>query len=111
MGTRRLSGAQVASDVLTNPAHHAGATYELVSPGRFDAHDLGKIIADVMRKEIVVEQITCDAFLSQVLGNPDEFPYQAKLMRAISDSYSAHDFICNPNVLTWLLGRAPTTFR
>ncbi|MGI8449867.1 MAG: hypothetical protein ACR2MP_22345, partial [Streptosporangiaceae bacterium] len=24
--------------------------------------------------------------------------------------YSSHDFVGNPNVLTWLLGRPPTTF-
>jgi hypothetical protein len=31
-------------------------------------------------------------------------------MRAISARYSANDFVGNPNVLTWLLGRTPTTF-
>ena len=34
----------------------------------------------------------------------------AKGLRAISARYSSHDFIGNPNVLTWLLGRPPTTF-
>jgi hypothetical protein len=32
-------------------------------------------------------------------------------LRAISERYSSHDFIGNPNVLTWLLGREPTTFQ
>jgi uncharacterized protein YbjT (DUF2867 family) len=102
--------AQVVADVLINPAHHAGATYELVSPGRHTAHDLGRIIAEVTGRDIVVEEISCEAFLEQVLGHPDQFPYQAKLMRAISARYSSHDFVGNPNVLTWLLGRTPTTF-
>jgi len=31
-------------------------------------------------------------------------------LRSISSRYSSHDFIGNPNVLTWLLGRPPTTF-
>jgi hypothetical protein len=31
-------------------------------------------------------------------------------LRAISARYSSHDFVGNPNVLTWLLGRPPTTF-
>ncbi len=30
--------------------------------------------------------------------------------RAITARYSSHDFVGNPNVLTWLLGRPPTTF-
>jgi len=31
-------------------------------------------------------------------------------MRAISSRYSSNDFVGNPNVLTWLLGRTPTSF-
>lgn len=101
---------EVVEAVLTQPQSHAGATYELVSPGRYTAHDLGRAIAEVMGKDIAVEEISCDAFLRQVLGDPDLFPYQAKIMRAISARYSSHDFVGNPNVLTWLLGRPPTTF-
>ncbi|HEV2637651.1 MAG TPA: hypothetical protein VGX23_21035 [Actinocrinis sp.] len=33
------------------------------------------------------------------------------LARAISARYSSHDFVGNPNILAWLLGRAPTTFK
>jgi hypothetical protein len=32
------------------------------------------------------------------------------VLRAITARYSSHDFVGNPNVLTWLLGRPPTTF-
>jgi hypothetical protein len=32
------------------------------------------------------------------------------VLRAITARYSSHDFVGNPNVLTWLLGRSPTTF-
>ena len=38
----------VAVQVLTDPARHSGATYELVAPGRYTAHDLGAIISRVM---------------------------------------------------------------
>ena len=102
--------AEVVASVLTERERHAGATYELVAPGRYTAHDLGKIIAGVIGREISVEEIDCDTFLNQVLGDPDQFPYQARVMRAISTRYSSHDFVGNPNVLTWLLGRLPTTF-
>ena len=102
--------AEVVAAVLIDPERHAGATYELVSPGRFTAHDLGRIIGEVTGRSIAVEEISCDAFLHQVLGDPDQFPYQAKLMLAISARYSSHDFVGNSNVLTWLLGRQPTTF-
>lgn len=102
--------AEVATAVLTDPAHHAGATYELVSPGRYTAHDLALIIARVTGRAVAVEEIDCDTFLKQVLGDAEQFPYQARIMRAISARYSSHDFIGNPNVLTWLLRRPPTSF-
>lgn len=102
--------AEVVARVLVDRQQHAGATYELVSPGRYTAHDLGRIIAQVIGKDIAVEEIDCDTFLEQVLGDANQFPYQAKVMRAISARYSSHDFVGNPNVLTWLLGRQPTTF-
>lgn len=102
--------AEVVASVLTERERHAGATYELVAPGRYNAHDLARIISGVIGREIAVEEIDCDTFLKQVLGEPDQFPYQAKVMRAITARYTSHDFVGNPNVLTWLLGREPTSF-
>lgn len=100
----------IAAAVLADINRHAGATYELVSPGRHTAHDLGQIIAEVVGSSITVEQISCEDFLTALYGDVEAFPYQARLMRAISARYSSHDFVGNPNVLTWLLGRPPTTY-
>jgi uncharacterized protein YbjT (DUF2867 family) len=100
----------VVATVLADSERHAGATYELVAPGRYTAHDLGKIIAGVIGSEIAVEQISCDTFLNERFGNAQQLPYEARVMRAISVRYSSHDFIGNPNVLGWLLGRPPTTY-
>jgi uncharacterized protein YbjT (DUF2867 family) len=102
----------VARTVLTDSERHAGATYELVAPGRYTAHDLGAIIASVLGRPIEVRQIDADTYLRAWFGDADpvQFPHQAKVLRAISARYSSHDFIGNPNVLTWLLGRPPTTF-
>lgn len=104
--------AEVAATVLIEGASHAGATYELVSPGRFTAHDLARIIADVTGREVEAQEIDADAFLKIALDVADleAFPYQARVLRAISARYSSHDFVGNPHVLTWLLGREPTTF-
>lgn len=102
----------VACTVLTDSERHAGATYELVAPGRYTAHDLGAIIASVLGRPIEVRRIDADTYLRAWFGDADpaQFPHQAKVLRAISARYSSHDFIGNPNVLTWLLGRPPTTF-
>jgi uncharacterized protein YbjT (DUF2867 family) len=101
---------EVAAAVLADSDHHAGATYELVAPGRYTARDLAKIISAVAGREVVAEQIDAEVFLEAALGAPTQFPYEARLLRAISKRYSSHDFVGNPNVLTWLLGREPTTF-
>src|SRR6202034_4754435 len=102
----------VACTVLTDSERHAGATYELVAPGRYTAHELGAIIANVLGRPIEVRQIDADTYLRAWFGDADpaQFPHQAKVLRAISARYSSPDFIGNPNVLTWLLGRPPTTF-
>ncbi|MDQ2852782.1 MAG: NmrA family NAD(P)-binding protein [Actinomycetota bacterium] len=103
---------EVATAVLTNSEHHAGATYELVAPGRHTAHDLARVISSIVGREVAAEQIPSDDFMKAALGTDDlsQSPYQTRVAQAISDRYSSHDFIGNPNVLTWLLGREPTTF-
>ncbi|MCA2256320.1 NmrA family NAD(P)-binding protein [Mycobacterium intracellulare] len=100
---------EVAEIVLNDSDRHAGATYELVAPGRYTAHDLAKIISGVVGREISAERIDPEVYITQFLGaNPQ--PYQALVARAISARLSSHDFLGNPNVLTWLLGRQPTSF-
>lgn len=100
----------VAAAVLADSERHAGATYELVAPGRHTAHDLGSIMSEIIGRDVAVERIGADEFLRERIGEPDRFPYEARTMRAITERYSSHDFVGNPNVLTWLLGRPPTTY-
>ena len=104
--------AEVAALVLGETDRHVGATYELASPGRYTAHDLGAIIATVIDRPVEVREISADAFARR--RSPDADPnveaYKLRLMRAISARYSSHDFVGNANVLSWLLGRTPTTF-
>lgn len=102
--------SEVAANVLLDSTRHAGATYELVSPGRYSAHDLGRIMSGIIKRNVAVEQIDADTFFRARIGEPSAFPYEAGVMRAISARYSSHDFIGNSNVLTWLLGRSPTTY-
>jgi uncharacterized protein YbjT (DUF2867 family) len=104
---------EVVATVLANSEHHAGATYELVAPGRYTAYDIAKIIGAVVGRDIPAKRIDPDTFIKQYLGidNLSESSYQVRAARAISARYSSHDFVGNPNVLTWLLGRKPTTYR
>jgi uncharacterized protein YbjT (DUF2867 family) len=103
---------EVAAKVLTESDHHAAATYELVAPARYTAHDLARVIASVTGRDVVAQQIDSDVFTKSALGTDDlsQYPYRTAAARAISARYSAHDFIGNPNVLRWLLAREPITF-
>ena len=102
----------VARLVLSHSAEHAGATYELVSPGRYTGHELGEIISRVLGRPIEVHEIDADTYLAAWIGDTDpaRATHEIAVLRAITARYSSHDFIGNPNVLTWLLGRAPTSF-
>ena len=102
----------VVTTVLTEGERHWGATYELSGEGRYTAHDLGAIISEVLGRAIAVEEIDGHTYFKAVLGEVREadLPHQARVLHAITAHYSAHDFIGNPNVLSWLLGRRPTGF-
>jgi len=102
----------VALEVLGASERHAGATYELVGPGRYTAHDLVAVISRVVGRPIAAEEIDADTYFNAWFPNADrgQFQHQLRVLRSISSRYSQHDFLGNPNVLTWLLGRPPTTF-
>jgi uncharacterized protein YbjT (DUF2867 family) len=102
----------VACLALIDSERHAGATYELAAPGRYTAHELGGIISRVLGRPIVVREIDADTYLRAWVGDadPQQVTHQIRVLRAISARYSSHDFVGNSNVLTWLLGRPPTTF-
>jgi len=104
--------AEVAALVLGDLEHHVGATYELASAGRYTAHDLADIISRVVGRPVVAGEIDVDTFAGRIFANidPGEKEYRLRAMHAISARYSSNDFVGNPNVLTWLLGRTPTTW-
>lgn len=102
----------VAAEVLINSARHAAATYQLVGSGRYTARDMGAIMTKVIGREVRVEQICPEAYFKGLFGVQDMslMPHQASVSGSLTSRYSSHNFVGNPNVLTWLLGRAPTSF-
>ena len=102
----------VACAVLSDNARHAAATYELAGPERLTARDMAAIMSRVLGKPMRVEQVGAQAYLAGLFGARDltEIPHEASVGRSLSARYSSHDFLGNPNVLRWLLGREPTTF-
>ncbi len=115
--------AEVAAKVILEGAAHYGATYELSSGDCLTAYEIADRFARVTGRPIRAEEVSADEFMvkhrkhhamqalldaGQTVTSAD-FPYEFEVFRAIGACYSESDFVGNPNVLTWLLGRTPTT--
>ncbi len=103
---------EAAFKVLTEGARHFAATYQLSGAERLTARTMAGIMADVLGKPITVEEIGPDVYLKGLFGDrdPATIPHESSVARSLTSRYSSHDFLANPNVLGWLLGRAPRTF-
>ena len=103
----------VAVKVIKEGSAHYGASYELSGPDQLDSAETARILSRVMGKDIPVLSKTPNDLLEILWGtrNPEgEFKHQADILRSIMAWYSKYDFVGNPNILEWLLGRKPTTF-
>lgn len=102
----------VVALILSDCARHAAATYELVGPGRFTAHEIGAVASTVLGREVRVERFDVEVFVRERFGNldPDALQHMLRMNLAIAAHYSKHDFVGNPNVLSFLLGRPATPF-
>jgi uncharacterized protein YbjT (DUF2867 family) len=94
---------EVAEKVLAERGH-IGATYELCAPDCLTGYEIAAMLSEILGREIRAQFKPLDPRRSA-----DEYPDQA--LRAMMNYYSEHGFQGNPNVLTWLLGRRPTTLR
>ncbi len=115
--------AEVAAKVITEGAVHHGATYELSSADCLTAHDIADRFARVTGRPVRAEEVPPDEFMIKYRKHPkiearlaagltvaaDDFPDEFAVFRVIGACYSRHDFVGNPNVLRWLLGREPTS--
>jgi uncharacterized protein YbjT (DUF2867 family) len=116
--------AEAAAKVICEgPGKHHGATYELCSTNPLTAHEIAADFSRVMGKPIRAEEVGADEFLLKYRKHPvieahiaagktataADFPYIFDVFRAIGACYGQYDFTGNPNVLTWLLGREPTS--
>jgi len=103
--------ADIVVKVASERAAHFGATYQLCAPGNFSGNDIAAAIARVTGLQVGAELITPDAYFQQfyAMGEGDRFRYPRAMIRSVAMWYGQYDFVGNPNVLTWLLGRPPMT--
>ncbi len=96
---------------VVGDAHHHYATYELCGSDYVNGHEIAALIGEMSGRSLTVEQQPLSDFASSARQRreEDEFPYDA--MYRLWGHYSRYGITGNPNVLSWLLGRPPTTLR
>jgi uncharacterized protein YbjT (DUF2867 family) len=99
--------AQAAAIVLTEPGHQH-ATYELVSIEGLSQTEVAAILSQELGRPVQVTVVPLETWRSQAkeagLGD-----YQILTLTSMFRYYQRCDFLGNPQVLSWLLGRRPAT--
>lgn len=96
-----------AATVLTQPGH-IGATYELVGTAPLTQTNVAAILTTGLGQAVAVEVITHTHWENnaRASGLPD---YAVKTLLQMFIYYARYGLVGNPNILSWLLGRAPTS--
>jgi uncharacterized protein YbjT (DUF2867 family) len=101
--------AAAAATVLTE-AGHEGATYELAGTEVLTQTEVAESLSEALGRSVRTETIQLGLWEAQAraagLGE-----YAIETLLAMFRYYEQHGFWGNPHVLSWLLGRPPTSFR
>jgi NAD(P)H dehydrogenase (quinone) len=99
--------ADAAAIVLTN-AGHSGATYELVGTPPLSQIEVAAAFGQALRMTVRAEAETIETWerRARAAGMDD---YQLETLIKMFRAYACDGLKGNPNVLTWLLGRSPTS--
>lgn len=100
--------AEATAMVATRPGHEF-ACYELAGPELLSQTDMAATISKLLGREIRAEAVSLDTMAEKARAKGASDDRVAQMM-AMNAHYDAHGFRGNPNVLSWLLGRAPGTF-
>lgn len=97
--------AEIAAMVLTKPGH-AGATYELVGTDPLSQTEVAVALSAALKRNVRAEAESIEAWEARAReGGMGE--HERATLAAMFRYYAAHGLIGNPNVLQWLLDRAP----
>lgn len=95
---------EVAATVLSDPAQHLWATYELCGTDTLTGHGVARVLTETGGTTVRAEQVDVLDIL------PDETPdYTVDGFIRLTTHYDRYGLLGNPNVLRWLLSREPTT--
>jgi uncharacterized protein YbjT (DUF2867 family) len=99
--------AEVAVMVLTQP-NHAGATYELVGTEPLTQTAIASILGRELGQAVAVAEISPEQWGRETQGQ-GLGDYQVETLVKMFRYYDRSGFEGSPNVLSWLLGRTPTS--
>jgi hypothetical protein len=99
--------AEVARLVLTDEGH-AGATYELTGTLPMSQIEVTETLSTVLGRQVTAERTPIDAWQRGARDAGLE-PYAIETLTQMFHNYGQYDFSGNPNILTWLLKRPPTS--
>jgi NAD(P)H dehydrogenase (quinone) len=99
--------AEAAALVLTQQGH-GGATYELVGAAPLSQLEVAQALSEALDRPVraVAEPIEDWEARARAAGMGE---HQIETLLKMFRYYARHGLVGNPRVLTWLLGRAPTT--
>ena len=100
--------AEAAAIVLTGPGHE-GAIYELVGPETLSQVQVAQVLSQVLGRPVTATQISHQVWVAgaRAAGLGD---YPIETLLKMFRYYAQCHFWGNANVLSWLLGRPPTSF-
>jgi uncharacterized protein YbjT (DUF2867 family) len=100
--------AEAAAVVLTEPGH-TGAVYELAGVEVLSQTEVATILSQQLERPVRAEAVSLETWERRAresgLGD-----YQVETLVKMFHYYERYGFWGNPRVLSWLLGRPPTTF-
>lgn len=101
--------AKVAARVLTEEGH-VGAAYALCGPEILDANAMATELGRVLGRDVTAEAVSMETWrkTAQQAGLDEE---RCETLAAMFRYYDRFGLMGNPNVLGWLLGRPPTSFK
>jgi uncharacterized protein YbjT (DUF2867 family) len=99
--------------VINEGARHYFASYELAGPDKLTIEDMARIASNIMQRDIRTSQKEAKDLLRIISGTEEVTPanqHAYDIMISGGSWHSQFDFVGNPLVLEWLLGRPATTF-
>ena len=101
--------ADAAAIVLTNQEHQ-GAIYEMVGTKALSQQDIALVLGEVLGRRIQAQQVSL-AYWERQAKTSGLDSYQIDTLVKMFQHYEQFGFAGNTGVLSWLLGRQPTSLK